>query len=166
MTTGAKIFLLFILFSWTSGFSQHLSHQVMVPAAGISITGTLNYTQSVGETAIEIMSGAGYVFTQGFQQPGIKLSPEITEKGNGVNVYPNPATDLINIKFYGDAPRKLIIEIINLAGMILHAETIVFIEKFHYVKQIDVDKLKSGFYFVRIISDDGLVKRTFKIEKM
>ncbi len=57
-------------------FSQQLSHQVLVPAAGVASNGTLSYSQSVGETAVEIITGSGFILTQGFQQPAIKLSPE------------------------------------------------------------------------------------------
>ena len=31
---------------------------------------------------------------------------------------------------------------------------------------MEVTKLKYGFYFVRVASDDGIISRTFKIEKM
>jgi hypothetical protein len=31
---------------------------------------------------------------------------------------------------------------------------------------MEVAKLRYGFYFVRVASDDGIISRTFKIEKM
>jgi len=46
------------------------------------------------------------VFTQGFQQPGIEASQETPPDGNGVEVYPDPATDYINIKLFGDGARN------------------------------------------------------------
>jgi hypothetical protein len=149
-----------------SAFSQHLSHQVMVPTAGIAVTGTLNYTQTIGETAVEIIGGSGFAFTQGFQQPGIKYSPEVAPEGNGVEVYPNPATAYIDVKFFGDGARNFKIEIISIAGIIISSAPIKFIDKYFYIHRIEVDKLKIGFYFVRVASDDGLINRTFKIEKM
>lgn len=166
MIKGTKVLILLLLFSWANGFSQQLSHQVLVPAAGIAITAGINYSQTIGETAVEIISNSGFVFTQGFQQPEIKISQENAPDGNGVNVYPNPATDFINVKMFGDVARKFRIEIINITGMIVSSMTMDFITKYYYIQQIDVINLKIGFYLIRVTSDDGIISRTFKIEKM
>lgn len=166
MIKGTKVLILLLLFSWANGFSQQLSHQVLVPAAGIATTAGINYSQTIGETAVEIISNSGFVFTQGFQQPEIKISQENAPDGNGVNVYPNPATDFINVKMFGDVARKFRIEIINITGMIVNSMTMDFITKYYYIQQIDVINLKIGFYLVRVTSDDGIISRTFKIEKM
>jgi len=166
MIKGTKVLLFLLVVSWTNILSQQVSHQVLVPAAGLVTTGSVTYSQTVGETAIEIIGGAGYVFTQGFQQPGIKIEPGTEEKGNGVNVYPNPATDYVSIKLFGDVARKFKIEIINITGMVVSSGTIDFIEKYSYIQQMAVGDLKKGFYFVRILSEDGVINRTFKIEKM
>jgi hypothetical protein len=165
MIKGTKVLIL-LLFSWANGFSQQLSHQVLVPAAGLTTTGKLSYSQTIGETATEIISNAGFVFTQGFQQPGVKISPEIQPEGDGVDVYPNPATDFISIKLFGDVPRKFKIDIINIAGTVVSSLTMNFNDKFFLVQPMEVSKLKYGFYFVRVASDDGIINRTFKIEKM
>lgn len=166
MIKGTKVLILLLLFSWANGFSQQLSHQVLVPAAGIATAEGINYSQTIGETAVEIISNSGFVFTQGFQQPEIKISQENAPDGNGVNVYPNPATDFINVKMFGDVARKFRIEIINITGMIVSSMTMDFITKYYYIQQIDVINLKIGFYLIRVTSDDGIISRTFKIEKM
>lgn len=165
MTKGTKVLTLLLL-SCANGFSQQLSHQVLVPAAGLVTTSTISYSQTIGETAIELLSNSGFVFTQGFQQPRIKISPETAPDGNGVDVYPNPATDYIKVKFFGDVARNFKVDVINITGMIVSSMTMSFITKYYYIQQIDVAKLKYGFYFVRVVSDDGIISRTFKIEKM
>ena len=165
MIKGTKVLLLLLLSSWVNGFSQQLSQQVLVPAAGLATNGLINYSQTIGETAVEIIS-AGFILTQGFQQPGIKISTDITPEGTGVDVYPNPATDFINIKLYGDVARNFRIEIINISGTIVSSTKMDFITKYYYIQQIDVSRLSLGFYFVRVSSDDAIIKRIFKIEKM
>jgi hypothetical protein len=139
---------------------------VLVPAAGLATTGVINYSQTIGETAVEIIGNAGFELTQGFQQPGIKISTNIIPEGTGVDVFPNPATDFINVKLYGDVARKFRIEIINITGMVVNSTTIDFNDKYYYIQQIEVTSLKFGFYFVRVTSDDGTINRIFKIEKM
>lgn len=166
MIKGTKVLMLLLLFSSINGFSQQLSHQVLVPAAGLATAGVINYSQTIGETAVEIMANSGFELTQGFQQPGMKNIAEVPHEGTGVDVYPNPATDYINVKMFGDVARKFRIEIINMTGTIVSSMTMDFITKYYYIQQIDVTRLTLGIYFVRITSDDSVISRIFKIEKM
>ena len=166
MIKGTKVLLILLLFSPTNGFAQQLSHQVLVPAAGLATAGVLSYSQTIGETAVELFGSGGFELTQGFQQPAIKFTTGIPPEGNGVDVYPNPVTDFINVKLYGDVARKLRIEIINITGMIVNSMTMSFVSKYYYIQQIEASNLKYGLYFVRVTSDDGTINRVFKIEKM
>jgi hypothetical protein len=83
-----------------------------------------------------------------------------------VRVYPNPVTDLLNVELFGDNSRALTIEIINLSGVIFKTEKVVFTGQFWNILHYSMEKYARGLYFVRIISEDGLINRTFKIEKM
>jgi hypothetical protein len=98
MIRGPKVLILLLLFPATTGFSQQLSHQVLVPASGLAISGVINYSQTIGETAVEMINGSGFILTQGFQQPGIKNLADPAPAGTGVDVYPNPATDFLDRK--------------------------------------------------------------------
>ena len=166
MIKVTKVLILLLISFWTNGIAQQLSHQVLVPAAGLATAGVINYSQTIGETAIEIISNSGFILTQGFQQPGIIFTVEPPHVGTGVEVYPNPATDFIKVKLFGDDARKFRIEIINITGTIVSSMTMDFITKYYYVQEIDVTRLKLGFYLVRVTSDDSKINRTFKIEKM
>ncbi len=166
MNRGTYILFL-VLFGFPCNlFSQQLSHQVLVSGAGVASNGTLSFSQTIGETAVEILNGSDFVLTQGFQQPRIKLSNEKSPKGNGVKVYPNPATDYIKIELFGEVAHSFRIEIINITGTIIHSEKIVFTTQYWNIKDLPVNEIMKGMYFVRVISDDGLINRTFKIEKL
>jgi len=166
MINVTKVLILFLLLIWTELNGQQLSHQVLVPCAGIATAGSLSYSQTIGETAVELVEGSGFVLTQGFQQPAIKLTVETPHEGTGVDVYPNPATKFISIKLFGDAARNFRIEMINITGRIVSSMTLDFITKYYHIQQLDVSRLTNGFYFVRITSDDSKINRIFKIEKM
>jgi hypothetical protein len=165
MISRTKVLILLLLIYCQHSFSQQLSIQVLVPAAGLASPGTINYSQAIGETAVEIMSGSGFFLTQGFHQPGITFS-SIKPQGTGVDVYPNPATDFIYVKMFGEVPRKFRIDIINITGNIVSSMTREFITQYYYIQQIDVSRLSLGFYLVRVASDDSAINRIFKIEKM
>jgi extracellular elastinolytic metalloproteinase len=158
--------LILIIHPGTSLYSQELSQQILVPVAGVTSTGSINYSQTIGETAVEIISSSDFTFTQGFQQPGITLTLGNPPAGNGVDVYPNPATDIVTIKFFGENPRDFRIDILNIAGTIVYTENVSFSDKYYVEKVIPVSQLNKGMYFVRVFSKDGVINRSFKIEKM
>lgn len=166
MKKGIVILLLVLFSFWDNLFSQQLSHQVLVPVAGVATGGNLNYSQTIGETVVEIVSGSNYVFTQGFQQPGIKFSEEKAPQGNGVKVYPNPAKDFIKIELFGEVGRSFLIELMNITGTIIRSERLVFPAKYWNVEEIPLHEILNGIYFIRITSEDRLINRTFKIEKL
>lgn len=166
MIKVSKLLILLLISFWPNGIAQQLSHQVLVPAAGLATAGVINYSQTIGETAVEIVEESGFVLTQGFQQPAMKFTVEPPHVGTGIEVYPNPATDFIKVKLFGDDARKFRIEIINITGTIVSSLTLDFIARYYYVQEIDVTRLKLGFYLVRVTSFDSKINRTFKIEKM
>lgn len=163
-----RLTLIFLLsFAFVAVYSQQLSHQVMVPVAGVSSQSSLNYTQTGGETAVELVSGHGFVLSQGFQQPGIQAAA-VKEKslGTGVKVYPNPAEDFIKVEFIIDAGRSFSIDIINVAGTVLLNEKISFPVKHWFVREINIEGLMKGTYVVRVASHDGFINQSFIIQKL
>jgi hypothetical protein len=158
--------LLWNLVSFVTVYSQQLSHQVLVPLAGIATDSKVNFSQTAGETAVEIVGCVQYVFTQGFQQPGIKINPETPPLGTGVKVYPNPVSDHLTIELYGETARNFRIEIVNITGSIAYSDSKVFYTQYWYKEPVDVQNLLKGIYIVRIYSDDGMIRRSFKIEKL
>ncbi len=166
MIGKTRVFMLLLLFSGTYCAAQQLTNQVLLPSAGLATEGVLNYSQSIGETAVELITNSGFILTQGFQQPGIKIEAETAHEGTGVEVYPNPATDFINVKLFGDKARKMKIEVIAFNGKITSTTSLDFITKYYIIRQIEFAELKNGFYIVRVSSSDGLINRIFKIEKM
>lgn len=158
--------LILISGSGLSLFSQQLSNQVLVPVAGVTFSGYINYSQTIGETAIEIISSSDFVFTQGFQQPGISLVPSDLPDGNGVDVYPNPAIENVTIKLFGENSREFRIDVITIAGTVVITEKVYCIDKYYLEKVIPVGFLSRGLYFIRVLSSDKLINRTFRIDKM
>jgi len=161
-----RILILGLLISWTTVFSQQLSHQVLVPLAGIVNDSKISFSQTVGETAVEVAECSWYIFTQGFQQPRIKLSNEDVPQGTGASVYPNPVVDFLTVELFGESGRTFKIDIINITGKVVFTDRLTFINQFWHKEQYDMDAFIRGFYLIRISSEDGFMNRTFKIEKI
>mgnify|MGYP001811207582 CR=1 FL=1 len=165
MNWGIRLLTIWLLLPMGEICAQQLSHQVLVPFAGVVTGGNYNYSQTVGETAVEMVGCTSFILTQGFQQPGIKFSKETQPAGTGVNVYPNPVHDNLTLEFSGESSRTLRIEILNITGTIVFSDKIIFTDKYWYREPHNVESLLPGIYFVRIMSEDGFLNRTFKIEK-
>lgn len=167
MHLGIRLYLAFMLLgSWITLSSQGLSNQVIVPVAGLLNSGKLHYSQTVGEVAVEIFGCTRYVFTQGFQQPGIKLKNEIPPPGNGVRVYPNPVSDFVTIELFGTGRREFLIQFVNITGSVMQSEKFEFNDNYWLCQPFSVENFARGMFFIRIISTDGMINRAFKIEKL
>jgi len=166
MFKAIKFFILLLTLSCSGLSGQQLSHQVLVPAAGLASAVSVFYSQTIGETAVEIIGNSGYILTQGFQQPSIRFFPESPPEGSGVEAYPNPVTDYLKVELYGDFSRSFIIYVINLTGTIVSTRRLDFSLEFWHIEHIDMSWLGKGLYLVRVVSEDGEMNRTFKIEKM
>ncbi len=166
MIKQALLLVLLFFVSLAEIFAQTLSPKVQAMASGQKAYSNFDFSQTIGQTAVEIIGSSGYVLTQGFQQPHITIENNFIPQGNGVEVYPNPATNFIKVKLFGDIARNFRIEIININGTIVNTVKLKFVTSFYYIEQIPVSDMKIGFYFVRVTSEDRLISRTFKIEKL
>ena len=166
MLKGIKIIALLLIISWTNVTGQHLSHQVLVPAAGVVAAGQVFYSQTIGETAVELTGTGNFELTQGFQQPLIRFFPQSPPGGTGVEVYPNPAVEYVKVELYGDNARSFMIYVINITGTVAFTRRVQFSSEYWHIEQLDISRLGTGLYFVRIVSDDAVINRSFKIEKL
>ncbi len=157
---------LLLLGAGTNLHCQGLSNQVIVPVAGLQSSTKVHYSQTVGEAAVEVIGCTEYVFTQGFQQPGIKIVKDNPPPGNGVKVYPNPVFDFVNIEMFGDMTRTFIIDFISISGTIIRSEKFEFKDQYWFCQPFAVEKYSRGLFLIRIKSTDGVINRVFKIEKL
>jgi hypothetical protein len=162
----SKILLVALIFLMTNGYSQQLSMQVIVPAASVILAGGIDFSQTIGETAVEEISSPDYILTQGFQQPKLKVKLVNNNEGNGVKAYPNPAVDYVNVELWGDISREFRITVINMNGTIVYSKELSFAGKYWHIEEVPISTLSKGLYFVSAVSKDGVIYRSFKIDKM
>jgi hypothetical protein len=161
-----RIIVLSLPVLWTNCLSQSVKiQQVLVPGASVVTNGTITLSQTVGELMVMTIGDSYYILTQGFQQPMIDIR-EGDDDFKGVKVYPNPASDFVTVEIVGDDPKTFRIEFLDLTGRIFISAKKSFGHDYIYREQYNVKELVSGFYMVRIMSDDGLFCRTFRIQKI
>jgi hypothetical protein len=161
-----KLLLLLVIFTCTTAVAQELSHQVLVPLAGVAVGGGFNYSQTSGETAVQIIGTEKFVLTEGFQQPRMTFVLGTPPPGTGVEVFPNPVIGDLYLKLWGEKPRTFRVIITNINGTVVYSAELKYFENYYNKETISVSNLLSGFYIVKIMSTDGAISRSFKIEKM
>jgi len=151
--------------------AYNLSHQVLVPAGNlVTLTGK-TYQQTIGETAVEVSLPSFYNLSQGFQQP--RFIPEKTlppREGNGVDFFPNPVTvennHMFYIRMYGVLGRHYRISIINLIGSLMYTKELDLSPDHDYIQEIHISHYGNGVYVATVTSSDGVINRSFKMEKL
>ena len=67
---------------------------------------------------------------------------------------------------YGVLARHYKITIINLIGSLMYSTEIELSPDHDYIHEINVSHYGNGIYIATVISADGIINRSFKIEKL
>ena len=164
-----KILLFLILlpcFSLTWGQVQ-LNPTVISSAGGYTETGGINLAWTLGELAVSTLSTTDMILTQGFQQPfllDIGDAIDDPEFNWSVNAYPNPVTDVLNLRFNIDKTMDLQLELYDITGKKLIIKTLPSIMPGGR-ETLDFSGFRDGIYILKITSEKQKVRKIYKIQK-
>ncbi len=152
----------------------NLSQQVLVPAGSIVTHPGLTYQQTVGETAVEVSLPSFYNISQGYQQPRFIPPQDYPDReGNGVDFFPNPVTEnseqgpwIFTIRVYGVLARHYRIYIYSLPGSLVYTNELDLSADHDFFQEISLSDFRRGIYIANVISTDGVINRSFKVEKL
>ena len=171
---SAGIFLLMLCSGIFPQKMYELSHQVLVPAGNLVTHTSLTYQQTIGEAAVEVSLPSFYNLSQGFQQLRFIPKQDLPDReGNGVDFFPNPVTEsseagpwILNIRVYGVLARHYMIHIYSLPGSLLYTDELDLSADHDYTHHVSLVNFRKGIYLASVISADGVINRSFKIEKL
>lgn len=150
----------FFLFSFLPLIS--FSQQGVVSAGG-EATGTGGSAAfSVGQVDYMNYSGSGGKITEGIQQPfEILIITNIEDKRNdiGLNVFPNPVAESLNLQISDPSEGKFSFELYDDLGKLIKKEQVA-----SSTNLISMQGLAGATYFVKVLKSDREIK-TFKIIK-
>jgi hypothetical protein len=143
-----------------------------IHAQEVIATGGDYYTQSngslsftIGETSVETYSN-GNILTQGFQQDYEHLlSIEFLNSENFFDVYPNPFSSEIIIKYKPENTGEYLVELKDASGKEIYHSN-YFFSSSNFNHQISVSSLSSGIYFLQIRELNTGEIATFKLTKI
>lgn len=114
---------------------------------------------TIGETVIETLNDNNIFLTQGFQQShffAVAVEENTVPQDTGFSVYPNPATDELNILWNID--ETVLIFLYDLKGKLL------YVGNMEKTSRIKITDYASGAYLLRLCA--GKEQKTVIIQKL
>jgi hypothetical protein len=171
-----SIIILLIAFSFNAN-AQSI-HRSVIGAAGKTATaGNVILSGTVAEMSTATLNAPSAKITQGFHQGNLTIARitagEIIEEDQElkreqpgfaaefkVEVYPNPATDYINIRTSGNDIRTMAM-IYDATGKMIRLITLDGLEN-----RVDFTDFAEGKYIVSVKAEDGTINESFRIIKV
>ena len=143
--------IIFILYLETNSFAQKIIRSSLSSFGNVSSENGTVYRQTIGQPSnTSVFSNEKTFLRQGFQQPVQSLNSNSTkEKECTMFLSPNPANNIVNIKFLEDIGENEI-SVFDMLGK-LNFKTIIVASYY----QMDVSKLPRGIYLVSVVSKSG-----------
>lgn len=158
-------------FKNTNGFSSNVFDQ------GASLVA---YYGGFGMPTIAVAAGSGHDVL--FTDVGFSISdttaigiaarnffatssvPATPASLNAIEVFPNPASNLLNIKLDVKANTAVTFQIINIAGSMV-MEVNETVATGNYTKQLDISSLPAGMYLVQATYNNKTISERFKVNR-
>jgi len=157
-----KFFLLnVLLLAGFANYAQNTDLQTVATAGNYYANSSASIDWTLGEIAIQTFENQQTILTQGFQQTllsEIKTNIESVINAIEFSIYPNPASDFINIQQSNDCRTPYHLTLYSFLGNVVKTEKINQVNH-----RLDVSGLKQGVYLIRISVKNN--NQIFKITK-
>lgn len=157
------IFVLICLVFVLSATAQ-VKQEVIASAGGYNVNGALSISWTLGETIIPTLTSqdGSLILAHGFQQKLIITAVEENlDLQVKIKVYPNPASEVVNIQFEEPVDGEIDVAILDSQGKLIKRETI---ESAMVEKQINLQDFPAGIYYIRLTK--GKLVNVYKVVKL
>lgn len=133
--------------------AQSISSSVIALAGGFEKTpGGMTLSWTVGEPIVDPIRSDNILLTQGFQQPGLRISTGYEDLSfqYDLRVYPNPTSHVLQMQ--SDFPETITFQLVDINGKLIRKDS------WMRTYQLDVSGLSSGVYAIYYIAKGSIVK--------
>ncbi|GAB4295708.1 MAG: hypothetical protein Kow0068_20270 [Marinilabiliales bacterium] len=158
-----NLFLLLLIIAAVQLYSQPLTPEVVSSAGDYFESPSAKISWTLGECMTETYNNSNNVITQGFQQTNLTLINIEDRLPVNINckIYPNPASDKINIEFEGDINYNYTISILDINGKTVYIE-----DSKKSITSIDVSSLKPATYYLNVFDIENKISLKYKLLKI
>jgi len=159
------IFFILMLVSIYYMQAQQTSPQVIATSGNVSQQSNATISYTIGETVIQTTTNGTNTLTQGYQQPhyNITLLPPYQNTLPNIQIFPNPTSDELQIKFENDQEIKTNIYLTDAAGKQIIKQSITVLPK--TIVNYPMQQVATGKYFLTIELLNQKKFKTFEIIK-
>jgi len=153
--------LLFLITCSVFYITSYSQQTVIATSGDYFRNGSTSISFTIGDLMIDSYLGSNSSITQGFQQTQV-LSTEIenvTKVGLNISIYPNPTTDIVNIKFEGDNLDNISYVLYDIKGQKLIQEPIIKGQS-----KLSLLQYLPSIYLLKIVKGTTTI-HTFKLVK-
>lgn len=159
-----KSFALLIIsvFLGLSVSAQTTKQEVIASAGGFNSSGTFAISWTLGETIIPTFTSGSLILTHGFQQDiWITAVEENLENSVKVTIFPNPASDNVNISFDLPIDSEVKVYLLDSQGKLVKTDVI---ENASTETEMNLQDIPAGVYYLRLIK--GNLSNVYKVVKL
>jgi hypothetical protein len=154
------LILISILFALS--VTAQVKQEVIASAGGYNTVSGLSISWTLGETIIPTFKNGDLVLTHGFQSQLIITTVE--ENINlivNLKIFPNPASDIVNIQFEAPIDGEIIVYLLDSQGNLVKKD---IIESTMVEKQLNMQDLAGGIYYIKLVK--GKLVNVYKVVKL
>ena len=161
MKRKEMMFFVGLVFSGTLAMSQSIPSQLLSSGGEIFKNTSYQLEWSLGELQTETLTAGNSMMTQGFHQSNYQVSAveKFSDSPFEITVFPNPATDIINLKIDSKYIKNPGYTLTDVSGSVLQMKTIEGNQQ-----QINLSGLVTGTYFLNVHTEKQVLQ-IFKIIK-
>jgi hypothetical protein len=169
-----QIFLILVVFAAASciprAYAQSIGPSTLNATGGSNTIGGNICDWSIGEmTMVSTFSGSSNILTQGVLQNEIMINEGIgnTTLAERIQVFPNPASSMINLRFNAVTDGALGYRLMDMAGRIVTVNN-ADVKQGILTEQINVSNLADAVYTLEVYftaANNATQQTTYKIEK-
>jgi hypothetical protein len=146
--------------------TAQVKQEVIASAGGYnkSADNSISISWTLGETIVPTFTSqdGSLILTHGFQQKLIITAVEENlEEPVKVTIYPNPASELINIQFESATDKEISLYLLDSQGRLVKTDKI---ETATMDKTINLQDLPAGIYYLRLTK--GKLVNVYKVVKL
>ena len=146
--------------------AQQIKQEVIASAGGYnkSADNTISISWTLGETIIPTFTSqdGSIILTHGFQQKLIITTVEESlEDLVQVTIYPNPTSEMINIRFQSATDKEILVSLLDAQGKLVKTDRI---DVAVLDKTINMQDVPAGLYYLRLTK--GKLVNVYKVVKL
>lgn len=161
-----KVFsFLLVLLSGYVAYSQSISHEGVFASTDNRSNDYAQISWTLGDirTQTRATTNPKIIITQGFLQSDLKKGVDVVNIDNesfDLLVYPNPVSEILNIKLQSGKGASIQLYLYNLEGKLISS---MKLDSLQQEDEYDFKQLQNGTYLLKAVSSDNSFIKTYKI---